>query len=100
MELDEVADAIEALRKVTAEYDPALVYNMDETGLFFKCLPNRSYVSEDEVKTARGTKLMKVKDRVTLVVCSNADGTQFLPPTIIGKAKIPGASKVTTLNCE
>jgi len=59
------------------------VYNMDETGLLYKCLPNRSYVSEDEVKTARGTKLMKAKDRVTLYVCTNADGSDFVPLSII-----------------
>ncbi len=48
---------------------------MDETGLFFKLLPNRSYVKEDKVKSARGTKLMKAKDRVTLYVTANASVT-------------------------
>jgi len=65
------------------------VYNMDETGLLYKCLPNRSYVSEDEVKTARGTKLMKAKDRVTLYVCTNADGSDLVPLSIIGSSEQP-----------
>lgn len=56
---DAIADEISDLRKVVAEYDPENVYNMDETGLFFKCLPNRSYVKRKDVKEARGTKLMK-----------------------------------------
>jgi len=71
------------------EYRLENVYNMDETGLLFKCLPNRSYVSEDEVKTARGTKLMKAKNRVTLYVCTNADGSDFVPLSIIGAAENP-----------
>mmetsp|Transcript_29354 Transcript_29354/g.59097 ORF Transcript_29354/g.59097 Transcript_29354/m.59097 type:complete len:617 (-) Transcript_29354:2-1852(-) len=46
-------------------------------------------VSEDEVKTARGTKLMKAKDRVTLYVCTNADGSDFVPLSIIGSSEKP-----------
>jgi len=42
---DAIADKISDLCKVVAEYDPENVYNMDETGLFFKCLPNNSYIN-------------------------------------------------------
>lgn len=71
---DAAAPGILEIREIIhgGKYSLENVYNMDETGLLFKCLPNRSYVSEDEVKTARGTKLMKAKSRVTLYVCTNA----------------------------
>ncbi len=50
------------------------VYNMDETGLFFKLLPNSSYIKAEDRKTERGIKLMKAKGRVTLYVTTNATG--------------------------
>jgi hypothetical protein len=43
--------------------------------MFFKVLPNRGYVKVDEKKTSRGVKQAKVKDRVTLFVCTNGDGS-------------------------
>ena len=52
---------------------------MDETGLFFKLLPNRAYVKNEETKVAHGTKLMKAKDRVTVYVCTNGDGRDRRP---------------------
>eukprot|EP00984_Skeletonema_dohrnii_P031549 scaffold24154_cov78-Skeletonema_dohrnii-CCMP3373.AAC.1 len=80
---------IEEICTLIAEYDLDHVYNMDETGLFFKCLPNRSYVKKEHYKNARGTKLMKAKDRTTVYVCTNASGTDKVPLSIIGKAKTP-----------
>ena len=35
---------MEELRSLALEYGPAKTYNMDETELFYKCLPNRGYV--------------------------------------------------------
>ena len=80
---------IREIRKLITEYELDNVYNMDETGLFFKCLPNRSYVKKEDSKDARGTKLMKAKDRVTVYVCTNATGTDKMPLSIIGKSKNP-----------
>ena len=60
-------------------FDPDNIYNMDKTGFFYKVLPNRGYLPKRERKTARGTKLMKDKDRVTLFVCTNASGTDKVP---------------------
>jgi hypothetical protein len=50
---------------------------MDETGLLYRAMPTRSYVSRDEGprKTIRGTKALRAKDRLTLVLCVNATGT-------------------------
>jgi len=84
---------MEQLRQKIATYPPENVFNMDETGLNFKILPNRSYVKEEDCKTARGTKLMKAKDRVTIFVTTNADGSDMPPLSIIGKSKNPRCFK-------
>ncbi|XP_070600291.1 tigger transposable element-derived protein 1-like [Erythrolamprus reginae] len=47
------------------DYHPEQVFNMDETGLFWKRMPSRTFLMQDEAK-APGFKAMK--DRVTLVM--------------------------------
>ena len=96
-DVDAVQAEIDSLREKIKQYSPANVYNMDETGLFFKALPNRSYLKKKDTKNARGTKLMKAKDRVTLYVTTNADGTDKVPLSLIGKSKTPRCFKNRTL---
>ena len=51
---------IEVIKEKCAEYDVDRIYNVDEFGLFYKCLPRRTYLAKSESrKTARGTKAMK-----------------------------------------
>ena len=70
------------------EYDN--IFNMDETGLFYKAIPSRTYLISGESKvSARGTKQMKAKDRITVIVCTNASRTCKISPAVIGKAKKP-----------
>lgn len=77
------------LRQDLSDYDVECIFNVDETGLFFKLLPRRTYVLElENFKSVRGTKAMKAKDRITAYVCTNAIGTK-LPMAVIGKAKNP-----------
>ena len=49
-----------------AEYSPEDVYNIDEMGLFYQMLPDRSITSKDH---AEGTK--KQKARITIALYSN-----------------------------
>jgi hypothetical protein len=57
---------------------------MDEIGLFFPLLPRYSLLMPNEdISTARGKK--KVKDRVSLIVCTNASGSHKIPCALIGK---------------
>jgi DDE superfamily endonuclease len=62
---------------------------MDETGLYYRCLPGRSYIltTGDERQIGRGTKAMKAKDHLTLVLCFNATGTCKISPLLIGTSK-------------
>lgn len=97
VDVAEVEPQMAAIRAKIKQFDPNYVYNMDETGLFFKLLPNRSYVKQEDVKTVRGTKLMKAKDRVTLYVTTNATGTDKVPLSLIGKSKNPRCFRNKTL---
>ena len=66
------------------------IYNADETGLLWKCLPDRTLVSCRE-KSAPGFK--KSKDCLTVLGCTNATGTHKLKPVMIGKFAKPRCFK-------
>lgn len=66
------------------------VYNADETGLYWKMMPNRTLVKPTE-RQAPGRKVLK--DRVTLMVCTNASGTHKIPLLVIGKSQKPRCFK-------
>ncbi|GFS95938.1 tigger transposable element-derived protein 1 [Trichonephila clavipes] len=72
------------------DYSADQVFNADETGLYWKKLPNRTYITKVE-KTASGHKASK--DRVTLLLCSNASGDRMLKPLLINKSLRPRALK-------
>ena len=87
--LEAITDRISKLQEKIRTYHPDNVHNMDETGLIFKYLLNRSYVKKSEVKTTRGTKIIKVKDHITIYTCTNASGIYFYLLSIIGKLVKP-----------
>ncbi len=83
---------LDDLYAIIAQYDLENVYNMDETTLFFRLLPRCSLLMPNEdISTTRGKK--KSKDRVSLIVCTNAMGTHKIPYTLIGKPKAPAYIK-------
>jgi hypothetical protein len=64
---------MEIIHATIVKYKPENVYNMDESGLFFKVLPNKSYVLKTEKRCVRGTRAMKeTKARISIFVCTNA----------------------------
>uniref|UniRef100_A0A8C6MJZ7 DDE-1 domain-containing protein n=1 Tax=Nothobranchius furzeri TaxID=105023 RepID=A0A8C6MJZ7_NOTFU len=85
----EAADiyAKETFKNIIAEgrYKPEQVFNMDETGLFWKRMPSRTFLFKEEAK-ASGFKAFK--DRVTLVMCGNAAGF-LLRPGLIYRNLLP-----------
>ena len=87
-ESPELLSRLNELYDVIRQYPARNVYNMDETGLFFRLLPRYTLLMPNEdMKTVRGKK--KSKDRVTLVVWANADGSNKIPCMMIGKPKTP-----------
>ena len=66
-------------------YTPSDICNGDETALFYKTLPHRTYCKPGE-KPAGSS---KCKDRLALLVIINMDGSNHRKLSIIGKAKTP-----------
>ncbi len=88
----ELLAALKELYGIIAQYDPKNVYNMDETGLFFQLLLRCSLLTPNEdISTTKGKK--KAKDRVSLIVCTNASRTHKIPCALIGKPKEPAYIK-------
>ena len=85
-------EALDKLYAIISNYDPENVYNMDETGLFFRLLPRYTLLLPcEDINSTRGKK--KAKEQVPLVVCTNATGTHKIPCTLIGKPKVPACIK-------
>ena len=80
------------LKKIIEEggYSSKQVFNVDETGLFWKRMPERTYISQEE-KRAPGFKA--AKDRVTLLLGGNASGDCKMKPLLISRAANPRALK-------
>lgn len=83
--LDSCEKWLENFRPLLQEYEERDVYNVDETGVFYKLLPERSLAVKNE--TCHGGK--KHKDRVTAVVAVNMDGSDKRQLTVIGKSARP-----------
>ena len=69
---------------------PHQLYNFDETGLYWRALPNNTQAST-LVREIPGRKLDKA--RVSVLFGANADGTHRLKPVLVGKSKKPRALK-------
>ena len=63
---------------------PQQIFNCDETGLYWKRLPSRTYVTKEE-KSAPGFKV--AKDRFTLLLCANASGTYRCKPMLVYRSE-------------
>ena len=71
----------EGLPNILSSYSPENIFNMDETGQFFRALPNRSLAEAS--KQCTGGK--KSKERVTCAFFVNAAGNRE-KPIVIGVA--------------
>ncbi|XP_055975104.1 tigger transposable element-derived protein 4 [Sorex fumeus] len=67
------------------DYPPKNVFNIKETGLLYRMLPTNTFAFKGE--TCSIGKLCK--DRLTLVVGTNMDGSEKLPLLVIGKNRSP-----------
>ncbi|GFS66326.1 tigger transposable element-derived protein 4 [Trichonephila clavipes] len=77
------------LPSLLQDYAPEDVYNADEFGLFFKLMPDKSFVFKNE--TCHGGKLSK--ERLTVLACTNATGTHKIKLVVIGKSRSPRCFK-------
>lgn len=79
--ISEVCDVIK-------DYAPCDVFNMDETGLFFSMIPDRSLTTKDFVSGSK-----KLKSRISVALCANSDGSEKCRVLVIGKSKRPRCFK-------
>ncbi|KAK3098872.1 hypothetical protein FSP39_023876 [Pinctada imbricata] len=66
-------------------YHPDDIYNADETGIYFRALPDGTLTFKTD--NSGGSK--KSKERVTVLVCTNMTGTDKRKLLVIGKSKDP-----------
>src|SRR5882724_6096375 len=88
-ESDSVSEQIvqkwsQELKTIINGYKPEDVYNLDESALFWRLLPSKTYAFTDESKYG----IKKSKERITIVVITNADGSDRMC-TMIGKSVRP-----------
>jgi hypothetical protein len=65
------------------------IFNADETGILFRLTPDRTPKFKGE--KCVGGKLSK--DRITVLVCANSDGTEKRKLLVTGKSKNPRCFK-------
>lgn len=70
-------------------FKPEEIYNADETGLFYKCLPNKTL--EFRNKPCYSGK--QSKERLTVLLVSNITGSDKRVPLVIEESKKPGGVK-------
>jgi hypothetical protein len=76
------------LRQILDTFSPRDIYNADETGLFWKALPDHTLAFTNE--RVSGGKLSK--ERVTCLVCASMAGEK-VPLLVIGQYAKPRAFK-------
>ena len=78
-----------SLPMILQQYAPRDIYNMDETGLFFRMTPDRTLTFKGDA--CHGGK--KSKERITVAVCANMDGSDKMQLLVIGKFQNPRCFK-------
>lgn len=92
-------DWLSYFKTLKNKFSPEDIFNVDETGLFFNLLPDRTYAVKGE-KCHGGE---NSKQRLTIVLDCNSTGTEKLRPWVIGKSKKPRCFKnldLTLLPCD
>ncbi|GFX12720.1 tigger transposable element-derived protein 6 [Trichonephila clavipes] len=78
-----------SLSDLIKEYESRNIFNTDETGLFFKCLPEKAFTFKKE-KCHRGK---HSNERLTILLAVNMDGSEKIIPLVIGKSAKPWCFK-------
>ncbi|CAG5040936.1 unnamed protein product [Parnassius apollo] len=92
VDVNKCSQWIEDLPVLLRNYSADDIFNADEAGLFYKCLPNKTFTLKGE--SCHGGKLSK--ERITILLGANMSGTEKLPILLIGKSKSPRCFKGVT----
>jgi hypothetical protein len=92
-----IEESLPRICTILDKYALADIYNMDETGLFYRMQADNSLAT----RRLKGRK--QNKEHITITVCYNADGSDKLPLWIIGKSFCPRCFKninIDNLDCK
>ena len=79
------------LKELIGQYSSRDVFNFDESALFYGIPPNKT------LATVKRNGKKSEKDRITVAMCCNMNGTENMDLVVIGKSKQPRAfSKANT----
>ena len=87
---EQIKSKIEEIRKDLESY----TQKTSRIGMKQAYTSSSFLIPNEERRQVRGTKAQKVKDRVTLITCTNATGTHKIPLAMIGKAAKPRCFRV------
>jgi hypothetical protein len=92
-----IKESLPRIRTILDQYALADIYNMDKTRLFYRMQADNSLAT----RQLEGHK--QNKERITITVCYNIDGSNKLPLWIIGKSFCPCCFKninIDNLDCK
>lgn len=83
VDIEKYTDRIQQIKQIISKFDACNVYNMDETGLEYRAMPEKTLTKI----SVNGFK--KLKERITLVLCCSLDGKDKRKITFISKSAKP-----------
>lgn len=88
----------QSFKTLLQRYDLDCIFSVNETALFHKVLPRRTYLAAPDSLAPNGARAfpsdMATEDRLTVVVCTNATGTSKIPLALIGASKQPKCFRI------
>ncbi|CAK8571898.1 unnamed protein product [Lathyrus sativus] len=92
VDVQDMEQNLVSIREKIDQFPMKDVFNMDETGLFYRLQVDHSLAT----KQLEGRK--QDKERLTVVICCNEDGSEKIPLWIIGKYAKPRCFKNVNMN--
>ena len=92
VDVQDMEQKLVSIREKIDKFPMKDVFNMDETGLFYRLQADHSLAT----KQLEGRK--QDKERLTVVICCNEDGSEKIPLWIIGKYAKPRCFKNVNMN--
>jgi hypothetical protein len=86
-----IHNEMKPIKVICDQYQPDDIYNMDETGLFWRRMPNGGLSTDGHAGQKRD------KTRITIAMATNATGLDRMPLWLIGTAKTPRALRGVNL---
>ena len=80
---EEAKEQMKGLRTIAGQYNKDDIYNIDESGLFWRMPPSQG------LSSFQRPGIKRYKSRISIICCVNASRTDRLPIWVISNARIP-----------